>query len=769
MVSRRFCAVAVIGCALACFAASAQTSINSVRIYTDPPGPYFTVDGQNASGAVDLLWPVGSKHFISSNDQNKGPGTTQYIYKGWSTNLSGTTYTDQPLTAGPGLTSIKLQFTVSVPLDVALPNCPDVTQPCSTAGYVEIGGTRLDRRTILYYSPGSTVQLRAFPNSGFVFTGWSSSGIIAPPNVFDISIVVNGESKIAPIFNLASAVNANVNIVTDPPSLQILLDRTPYVPPVSLQWGWGSVHSVGIANPVQLYRGTPYVFDSWSDGGAINHDITVPNGSSSVNLTARFVPASSVVFGTSPSGLKLSIDGLDWPSYDFNWVPGSVHRISAPDTQADSAGHKYRFVSWSNGKPATFDYTVPPAPGLERITATYQQLGRATITSTPTGQAVEVDGVACATPCAIEKEVGATVSLSVPQVRDLSEGSRLVFQGWNDSGDARRTITLGADLRVYTAAFAEQNRLAVTATPPEGAAFTLTPSSPDGYYDSSAVVSVSVKLALGFKISSWSGDASGSASTVAVSLDGPRSLVIALNRVPTIGPLGVRNAALPANPDSSADVAPGSLISIYGANLAGDLATGATNPLPQTLGNVTVRVDDSFLPLVFVSPSQINAQLPATTSEGTHKVIVRWEGKPETSVSFSVTRNAPGLFSSGTQDQPIGAFLQASGRTVTADQPAHSGDVVSVLGTGLGPYAMTPPDSFVFDENAGFTLVDPVTVVVGADQTVDTIYAGRSAAGAGVDAVQFQLPANLPDTPFVPVKIRINGRESNTVLLPVAH
>jgi hypothetical protein len=38
-----------------------------------------------------------------------------------------------------------------------------------------------------------------------------------------------------------------------------------------------------------------------------------------------------------------------------------------------------------------------------------------------------------------------------------------------------------------------------------------------------------------------------------------------------------------------------------------------------------------------------------------------------------------------------------------------------------------------------------------------------------VDSVRFQLPANLPDAPYLPLKIRINGQESNTVLLPISH
>jgi uncharacterized protein (TIGR03437 family) len=89
-----------------------------------------------------------------------------------------------------------------------------------------------------------------------------------------------------------------------------------------------------------------------------------------------------------------------------------------------------------------------------------------------------------------------------------------------------------------------------------------------------------------------------------------------------------------------------------------------------------------------------------------------------------------------------------------------------MLGTGLGPYVQQPPDGFLFDETAGYVLKDGVTLIVN-DLTIKTLYTGRSAVAVGVDAVRFQVPENLPDSPFLPVKIRINGNESNTVLLPI--
>lgn len=752
--------IALLGWVVASPPVRAQTSGNSVRIYTDPGGVYFQVDGQNFLNEVDFLWPVNSKHVVTSYDQSPTQSGTVTQYQGWVTNLSSTISKSEPITADPNLRWIKLVFTTSYLLTIDLVDCP-ASETCTFPGTVEIVGQgTFSRRTQLYIAALSSVEARAFPNSGFIFTGWTNGYGTA----FDIHFVMTGPLQLSPSFSNAAAVGLKVNVITDPPQLQVLLDRTPYTPPVSLDWGWGTVHTLG-ANPVQVALGTTYVFDSWSDGGAINHDIQVPSQSAALTFTARFVPATFATFATSPPGLSLSVDGrMNWPNYIFAWAQGTTHTISAPATETDAQGRQYRFVSWSNGKPANFDYVTGPAPGGSTVTALYQAASKATISSVPLGLTLQVDGSDCTTPCTLTKDVGMTIGVSAPLMLNVTDQSRLVFQGWGDSSASSRVIQMAPDPKTYTATYNVQNRLSLSATPPEGAAFVVTPSSTDAFYDAGSLVSVTSKLALGFSISRWSGDISATGSSVGITLNSPISATLLLNRVPAIAPLGIRNAAAGASADS---FAPGSLISIFGANLAADLLAGPTNPLPQILDNVTVRADDAFLPLAFVSPGQINAQLPAALSQGLHQIVVHWEGKPETTVQISITRNAPGLFNTGQQDQPIGLFLRTDGSAVTEDHPAAPNEIVSVLGTGLGPYAQPPPDGFLLDESSGYTLVDPVVVIVADNSGLDPLYAGRSSVAVGVDAVRFQVPAGL-DSPLVPVRIRINGKESNTVFLPIS-
>jgi len=69
---------------------------------------------------------------------------------------------------------------------------------------------------------------------------------------------------------------------------------------------------------------------------------------------------------------------------------------------------------------------------------------------------------------------------------------------------------------------------------------------------------------------------------------------------------GVVNAASWAAP-----VAPGSIIAIFGSQLASTTAAAVGFPLPGDLKGTSVTINGTAAPLYFVSPGQINAQMPS--------------------------------------------------------------------------------------------------------------------------------------------------------------
>lgn len=83
----------------------------------------------------------------------------------------------------------------------------------------------------------------------------------------------------------------------------------------------------------------------------------------------------------------------------------------------------------------------------------------------------------------------------------------------------------------------------------------------------------------------------------------------ALAQAPQITSAGVVNAASYAQP-----IAPGSLVSIFGMNLATASTSAVGQPLPIQLSGTSVAVNGVQAPLLFVSPTQINLEIPSATT-----------------------------------------------------------------------------------------------------------------------------------------------------------
>jgi uncharacterized protein (TIGR03437 family) len=129
-------------------------------------------------------------------------------------------------------------------------------------------------------------------------------------------------------------------------------------------------------------------------------------------------------------------------------------------------------------------------------------------------------------------------------------------------------------------------------------------------------------------------------------------------------------------------VSPGELATIFGANLANSTQQAGGFPLPQNMGGATVYVNNASVPLLYVSETQINFQVPSGLAAGTADMYVSRSGGQSALFSFTVISSAPGIF----QDTSNHAIAQnPDGSTNTTDNPVASGDVVVVYLTGQGP------------------------------------------------------------------------------------
>jgi hypothetical protein len=70
-------------------------------------------------------------------------------------------------------------------------------------------------------------------------------------------------------------------------------------------------------------------------------------------------------------------------------------------------------------------------------------------------------------------------------------------------GRCRAHFTVPSNSQTLHLNYTQQNRLQLSATPAEGASFTVSPASSDGFYDAGALVSISSNSRLGFRFSAW--------------------------------------------------------------------------------------------------------------------------------------------------------------------------------------------------------------------------------------------------------------------------
>ena len=741
-----------------------QDQGTATRIATVPPGLYFSVDGQIYLSAMSAIWPNGSKHTLLVTPPNQLQGKAQFIFQNWA--FAGGTFTGDSMviTADPAIPEYDAVFEAQYDLNLVFWTCGDPVSCQNGPGVIYIGGTAYNSDQDIWTAAGSTVTLYAFPNTGYVFAGWQS-GLNQVIQGFEDTVTMTAPVMVHPMFQVAR----RINLATVPAGLEVLADRAPVTTPTTMEWGWDSTHSVGAISPQLDATGQRWAFSSWSDAGAANHAYQVSESSVPDTLTATFVPAATITLVTSPQGLSLAVDGQsNVPPYNFTWGVGETHTLQAPAQQTDSQGRIWAFANWSNGGPATQSFTVPasaPSTGV-RLVATYNPVGHLTVNSPMSGLTVTVDGASCSTPCDIQRPAGTQVRVSAPASVPLGTGTRADFSGWTGSVPAPAGDWVGilnGDPEVISANYQTMNLFSTAAVPAGSASWSVQPGSPDGYYASQTTVNVSVTAQPGYRFHGWSGDLNGSVPSGAVSMNVPRAVAALFDAVPYIAPTGVQNGA---GSTPQPGVAPGSVISIYGSDLASAVATGPNSPLAQTLSGTVVQVANRLLPLFFVSPGQINAELPADLAEGPQTLTVSAQGQPDVHASFTVVRNAPGLFQQAVNGQSLAVALHADGSAVTLDSPAGRGELLTVYGTGFGPTDPVRPVGFAVPQTPPFLLLDAASVLVG-DAVLTAENAFAIPGSVAVDAVQFRLGDGAPSATNAPLSVSINGQQSNTVLLPV--
>jgi len=798
---------------LGCGSVWAQGTV-SVTVGLSIPGPIFLIDGQTFSSPQVVQWTVGSTHqvyFVQSqepdgtlgNHQYPARAGTRYTFGSWtvtgqsSGSAQGTLLT---LTVESTLTAITGQVTSEIAVYVYFNGYTDPSLPCSRdavpndprEGVVLVGAACFAAPATFWITPGP-IDLAVAPFPGYVFTNWLINGnFVAGPRLSAYPILV--PSSIQPVF----VKSKRVRIRSNPPLLGVYVDHQlvkpvvigsgtisgdPYCPvnysllPINFPVGYaplcvgdfdflpGSQHVIG-APPLQSDAfSQTWVFTGFSNGMGQNAIYTADDNTGTMDTVyANFVKAVPATIVTSPPGLTVNVDGQDDSKASPRvWADGQVHHLIAPATQTDATGHPWKFVSWSQGGAAEQDYTVPAGMAGLTLTATYEPLGKLQVDSIPSGLPFVVDGASCTTPCILlDKAAGSQVQVTAPATTSPDASRRYEFRSWNGGNTSNSfQVTIGDHAQVFVAQYQAFYKLTVTSSPPGHVAFAYSPASVDGFYADGTQVAVTATPSDGYTFKHWAGDLSGTNLMAFLIMNAPRSAIAVLDGFPFIS--NIQNAAgvTPSN-----TVGPGSDIAIFGENLASALKVAPSGQLSQAIDDVWVTVNDRLLPLLFISPQQINAQLFSDLPDGEYTLTVHHTTEMDASRKFKVQRNSPGLFQwYPPQGDPTVAAFREDGSILTADNPAQVNETISIYGTGFGLYDKPLVDGFPTPATGNWNLLDPVTVTVDG-QTYTPITARAANGLTGMVVLKVKLTGTLPSG-LVNIKVTVNHVDSNTSKLPI--
>jgi uncharacterized protein (TIGR03437 family) len=244
---------------------------------------------------------------------------------------------------------------------------------------------------------------------------------------------------------------------------------------------------------------------------------------------------------------------------------------------------------------------------------------------------------------------------------------------------------------------------------------------------------------------------------------------------PTLPAGGVVNGASFA---PGAAVAPGSIASLFGTNLASATAFAGAVPLPLQLGGALLRFNTTqSVPMFYSSLGQLNFQVPWELAGQSQATLTDQVGTPVSNpLTVRLAQYAPGLFSVNSSGAGLGAiqiantsfFAQAANAIPGAQsRPANRGtDSVTIYATGLGPVTNRPASGAAAPSAPlAATTTTPVVSIGGVNATVS--FSGLAPGFVGLYQINALVPAAAPTGDTVQVRVTIGSVPSNVVTIAV--
>lgn len=238
----------------------------------------------------------------------------------------------------------------------------------------------------------------------------------------------------------------------------------------------------------------------------------------------------------------------------------------------------------------------------------------------------------------------------------------------------------------------------------------------------------------------YSGDGvySSGAATAEITIASPTAMVVS----------GITSAA-----SFQKAFAPGMVVALFGQNLATSTPNPPASPLPIQLAGTTVTLNGIAAPLYYVSPTQINLQIPYAIPVNTTAIVKVTAGTQTATYQVFVTSNAPEIFAD-------------TNNLLVPYQTTARGQTIFMFATGDGLFT-TPQVTTGAVPAAGTISVaaTKASVTVGG-VAATTTFVGEPSWSIGVSQINFTIPANAP-TGLQPVVVTVGGVASSPVYITV--
>ena len=380
------------------------------------------------------------------------------------------------------------------------------------SGSIEVNGATVALPYSAQFLSGTNVTLEALAASGWEFASWSgdASGSSNP-----VVVTMNG----------AKSVTANFSQLSYTLSLAKVGNGSVKVDGSTVSLPYSAQFLSGTNVTLEAIAASGWEFGSWSGdaGGSTNPIVVTMDGAKSVTANFNQLSYTLSLAKVGSGSVKVNGSTVSLP-YSAQFLSGTAVALEAV------AQSGWAFGSWSGDAGGSTNPIIVTMDGAKSVTATFSQLSYTLSLAKVGDGSLKVNGVTVSLPYSAQFLSGTNVAL------EAVAASGWEFASW--SGDASGTsnpvvVTMDGD-RAVTATLSQLSYMLSIAgvgsgsAKVNGAVMSLPYSA---QFLSGSAVTLEAVPASGWQFASWSGDVSGTANPVVVTMDAAKSVTANFNRV----------------------------------------------------------------------------------------------------------------------------------------------------------------------------------------------------------------------------------------------